>query len=114
MSAQREITTEQPIPEQDRIKLQENELNLNIETTEPFEESVSNDTNKEPEDYSHCPICKTALQKFLIQQNYSLVMCPKDECNYPFNQEHNIDNIAYVDEKEILEVAQQRLSLNPK
>ena len=68
----------------------------------------------EPADITHCPTCGAALQKFLIQQNYAIVMCPKEDCGYPFNQEKNIDNIAYVDEKDVLEVAQQRLSVQPK
>lgn len=78
--------------------------------------SDANDTKpeEEPVEYTHCPSCGTALQKFLIQQNYALVMCPKENCGYPFNQENNIDNIAYVDEKDVLEVAQERLSVEPK
>lgn len=61
-----------------------------------------------------CPLCNTPLQKFLIQQNYSIVMCPKEDCEYPFNQEENFDNILYIDDKEIGMVARHEFSIDPK
>ncbi|SMN19822.1 similar to Saccharomyces cerevisiae YNL162W-A Putative protein of unknown function [Maudiozyma saulgeensis] len=114
MSTESENLKEQPNLKQEMTKNHDKESNLNIEAVKSSEKNVPKEVKNVPEDYTHCPICKTPLQKFLIQQNYSLVMCPKEDCNYPFDQEQNIDNISYIDEKEMLEVAQQRLSLNPE
>lgn len=82
------------------------EVGSNIEAT--------NNKDTIEQDDTHCPVCKSALQKFLIQQNYAIVICPKETCGYPFNQEHTLDNLVYIDENEILEVAQERLSIRPK
>ncbi|QLG74158.1 hypothetical protein HG535_0G00430 [Zygotorulaspora mrakii] len=57
-----------------------------------------------------CPDCTTNLKKCLIQQNYAVVICPNLDCGYPFNQTQAINNIVYVKEKEIIEVAKSRLA----
>lgn len=57
-----------------------------------------------------CPQCGEFLQKCLIQQNYAMVICPSLQCAFPFNQNKPLDNLVYVDESEVLEVARQRLS----
>lgn len=77
-----------------------------------------NQSNDQPSEattsHMECPMCNTPLQKFLIQQNYSIVMCPKEDCEYPFNQEENFDNILYIDDKEIATVARHEFSLDSK
>ena len=78
-------------------------------------ESESNDQSTEASSSNmECPNCKTPLQKFLIQQNYSIVMCPKEDCEYPFDQEENFDNILYIDDKEISTVARHEFSVDSK
>ncbi|EDO16389.1 hypothetical protein Kpol_1051p39 [Vanderwaltozyma polyspora DSM 70294] len=57
-----------------------------------------------------CPECNENLQKCLIQQNYSMVICPNPKCVYPFNQKENIEGMNFVEENEVLEFAKQRLS----
>ncbi|QLQ82632.1 hypothetical protein HG537_0H03950 [Torulaspora globosa] len=57
-----------------------------------------------------CPQCGEFLQKCLIQQNYAMIICPSLQCAFPFNQNKAVDNIVYVDENEVLEVARQRLT----
>lgn len=57
-----------------------------------------------------CPECKSALQKCLIQQNYAMVICPSLTCGYPFNQAPVLDNLVYIDDKDVLDVAQRRLT----
>ncbi|AMD19398.1 HBR497Cp [Eremothecium sinecaudum] len=56
-----------------------------------------------------CPNCKETLQKCLIQQNYGIVICPNEECMYPFNEAEAIDQIVQVNDKEILQAAKMRL-----
>ncbi|CCK70810.1 uncharacterized protein KNAG_0F01420 [Huiozyma naganishii CBS 8797] len=74
------------------------------------EESVVLEGEGIVEELTICPDCKTQLQKCLIQQNYAMVICPNEECAYPFNQGKNIDNMVYVKESEVLDVAKKRLS----
>lgn len=57
-----------------------------------------------------CPDCGDFLTKCLIQQNYAMVLCPNLRCGYPFNQNETSENVVYVEESEVLEVAKQRLS----
>lgn len=57
-----------------------------------------------------CPDCGDFLSKCMIQQNYALVICPNLGCGYPFNQNEVSDNVVYIEESEVLEVAKQRLS----
>lgn len=56
-----------------------------------------------------CPQCETALRKCLIQQNYSLLMCPNEKCSYPFNEREIIENLVYTKDGEILDAAKRRL-----
>ncbi|SCW04017.1 LAFE_0H04082g1_1 [Lachancea fermentati] len=56
-----------------------------------------------------CPQCGSDLKKCLIQQNYSLVMCPQTDCSYPFNDSEVTENIVYTEDKEILKAAKSRL-----
>lgn len=75
------------------------------------DEKKTNDANQNTEDdMTHCPDCGTALEKCLIQQNYAIIICPNEECGYPFNQEENINNLVYVDDSDVLEAARQRLT----
>lgn len=57
-----------------------------------------------------CPNCGGSLQKCLIQQNYAMVICIREDCGYPFNQNEVFDQLVYVDDQEILSVARKRLS----
>ncbi|AQZ12742.1 YNL162W-A [Zygosaccharomyces parabailii] len=57
-----------------------------------------------------CPDCGGPLQKCLIQQNYAIVICIKEDCGYPFNKKEVFDQLVYVDDQEILSVARKRLS----
>lgn len=57
-----------------------------------------------------CPECGDFLQKCLIQQNYAMVICPNLRCGFPFNRTEALENIVYVDESEVLEVARHRLT----
>lgn len=59
-----------------------------------------------------CPDCGENLKKCLIQQNYAMVICPNNQCGYPFNQNEALSNVVYVDESEVLAVAKKRLSKN--
>lgn len=59
-----------------------------------------------------CPDCGENLKKCLIQQNYAMVICPNNKCEYPFNQNEVLSNVVYVDESEVLAVAKKRLSKN--
>ncbi|KAM3165017.1 hypothetical protein ACU8KH_00776 [Lachancea thermotolerans] len=56
-----------------------------------------------------CPQCGEELKKCLIQQNYSLIICPNEGCSYPFNEREAIDNIVYTKDAEILNAAKRRL-----
>ncbi|KAK5780660.1 uncharacterized protein PWA37_003307 [Arxiozyma heterogenica] len=69
-----------------------------------------NGKKKENEPLVKCPDCGDLLQKCLIQQNYAMVICPNEKCEYPFNQHEIADNLVYVDDNDILEVARLRLS----
>lgn len=57
-----------------------------------------------------CPDCGNHLKKCLIQQNYAMVICPNLECGYPFNQSEVINHIVHINDKDIIEVAKDRLS----
>lgn len=78
----------------------------------------SNNTNIEEtniassEQAGICPDCGENLKKCLIQQNYAMVICPNNQCGYPFNQNEVLSNVVYVDESEVLAVAKKRLSKN--
>lgn len=65
---------------------------------------------KDNEPLVKCPDCSELLQKCLIQLNYAMVICPNEKCGYPFNQHEIVDNLVYVDDNDILEVARLRLS----
>ncbi|CEP60991.1 uncharacterized protein LALA0_S02e04302g [Lachancea lanzarotensis] len=56
-----------------------------------------------------CPQCDGELQKCLIQQNYSLVLCTNLKCSYPFNEREVMDNIVYTKDSQILDAAKKRL-----
>lgn len=65
---------------------------------------------QDPYDMTKCPDCSHNLQKCLIQQNYAMIICPNEECGYPFNQHENIEHMVYVDDNDVLEAARQRLA----
>ncbi|CAL9733040.1 hypothetical protein MOUN0_O12046 [Monosporozyma unispora] len=67
-------------------------------------------TAKDGNDMTKCPDCGHVLQKCLIQQNYAMILCPNEECGYPFNQHENIEHMVYVDDNDVLEAAGQRLA----
>ncbi|GAV50787.1 hypothetical protein ZYGR_0Z02100 [Zygosaccharomyces rouxii] len=73
-----------------------------MKKTSPAKNVVKNITN--------CPDCGGPLQKCLIQQNYAIVICTKEDCPYPFNQREVMDNLVYVYDSDIISVAKQRLS----
>ncbi|AGO13183.1 AaceriAFR032Wp [[Ashbya] aceris (nom. inval.)] len=58
---------------------------------------------------ARCPQCNTELRKCLIQQNYSIVICPNEQCMYPFNEAEVIQHLVQTSDKEILEAAKVRL-----
>ncbi|SCU92477.1 LAFA_0F10858g1_1 [Lachancea sp. 'fantastica'] len=58
---------------------------------------------------TRCPQCDSKLQKCLIQQNYSLVLCTNLNCGYPFNEREVMDNIVYTKDSQILDAAKRRL-----
>lgn len=62
------------------------------------------------ENITDCPDCNSPLQKCLIQQNYAIVICTKEDCPYPFNQRDVTGNLVYVYDSDIISVAKQRLS----
>lgn len=61
-----------------------------------------------------CPQCGSELEKCLIQQNYSIIMCANTECSFPFNEDQVSKSIAYTDDKEILKAAKDRLESEQK
>ncbi|SCU96726.1 LAME_0F17216g1_1 [Lachancea meyersii CBS 8951] len=56
-----------------------------------------------------CPQCDVELKKCLIQQNYSMVMCPNLACSYPFNERDALSSTVYTKDSEILDAAKKRL-----
>ncbi|AET40777.1 uncharacterized protein Ecym_6403 [Eremothecium cymbalariae DBVPG len=61
---------------------------------------------------TECPHCSGKLRKCLIQQNFSIVICPNEECMYPFSDTDIINHIVQTNDKEILEAAKARLTNN--
>ncbi|SCU80039.1 LAMI_0B00584g1_1 [Lachancea mirantina] len=61
-----------------------------------------------------CPQCDSELKRCLILQNYSMVICPNIQCEFPFNEHKTLDGIVYTEDKEILSFAKQRLENGEK
>ncbi|CCF56173.1 hypothetical protein KAFR_0A07390 [Kazachstania africana CBS 2517] len=80
------------------------------DTKEDAKIVVKKEEGETTNDSTTCPNCGQILQKCLIQQNYAIVICPSERCSYPFDQNEVLDQLSYVDETEVLDAAQQRLS----
>ncbi|KAH3901452.1 uncharacterized protein SCDLUD_002947 [Saccharomycodes ludwigii] len=63
------------------------------------------------ENTTKCPNCKSDLVNCLINQNQSLVICPNQQCLYPFDQNRVDNEIFYVTNEELSKIVSEKVTM---